>query len=260
MADVAGRLGLRVGAPFEPGGRSAYVLPARTGSGAPVVVKVRWRHFEAEDEAAGLRAWNGAGAVRLIDHVAVDDVTDVLIVESCRPGTSAALLPGYEQDVLIAGLLRRLWVTPPRDLFRPLAAMCAAWADGLDERRAAAALGDPGLVRAGCDLFRDLGRGSAEPDVLLATDLHADNVLAAGREPWLMIDPKPYAGDRTYDALQHLLNRRDDVLADPHGMVRRMARLLDLDAERLTLWLFARCVVECDEQSELAPLAVRLRP
>lgn len=38
------------------------------------------------------------------------------------------------------------------------------------------------------------------PSTLLCTDLHAGNVLAAGRESWLATDPKPYLGDPTYDA------------------------------------------------------------
>ena len=42
--------------------------------------------------------------------------------------------------------------------------------------------------------------------MLLCTDLHAGNVLAAEREPWLVIDPKPDVGDPTYDVLQHLHN------------------------------------------------------
>jgi len=39
--------------------------------------------------------------------------------------------------------------------------------------------------------------------MLLATDLHAGNVLPAAREPWLVIDPKPFTGDPAYDATQH---------------------------------------------------------
>ncbi|MBI2150740.1 MAG: hypothetical protein HYU27_09080, partial [Acidobacteria bacterium] len=29
-------------------------------------------------------------------------------------------------------------------------------------------------------------------------DLHGDNVLRAAREPWLVIDPKPVAGEREF--------------------------------------------------------------
>ncbi|MHB1836702.1 MAG: aminoglycoside phosphotransferase family protein [Solirubrobacteraceae bacterium] len=31
------------------------------------------------------------------------------------------------------------------------------------------------------------------------TDLHAENVLCSQREPWLVIDPKPYVGDPAYE-------------------------------------------------------------
>ncbi len=55
--------------------------------------------------------------------------------------------------------------------------------------------------------------------MLLATDLHAGNVLRAEREPWLVIDPKPFVGDPTYDALQHMLNCDDRLRADPVGLV-----------------------------------------
>jgi streptomycin 6-kinase len=258
LAGVTAAHGLRLGAAFEPGGGAAYVAPAVTPAGGTLVVKVRWRHYEADDEAAGLRFWDGAGTVRLLDEIAVDETTDVLLLERCEPGTPAGSLPPAEQDELVAGLLRRLWRAAPPGRFRPLATMCGQWAAGLDRERATAALGDAGLVRAGVEAFVELG---AAPDgILLATDLHAGNVLAARREPWLVIDPKPYVGDRTYDALQHLLNRGDELAVRPRRLVERMAGLLDLDPLRLAAWLFARCVVECDEQPELAAVARQLRP
>ena len=99
------------------------------------------------------------------------------------------------------------------------------------------------LVREGIALFRSLP-ATAERNVLLCTDLHSENVLSGQREPWLMIDPKPYVGDPTYDALQHLLNCDERLHADPRDLARRMAYLLGLDADRLLLWLFARCVQE----------------
>ena len=77
---------------------------------------------------------------------------------------------------------------------------------------------DPGLIRAGIELFRSLP-ASAERHVLLCTDLHSGNVLAAEREPWLVIDPKPYVGDPTYDVLQHLMNCLDRLRADPDTLV-----------------------------------------
>ena len=83
---------------------------------------------------------------------------------------------------------------------------------------------------------------------MLCTDLHAGNVLAAEREPWLMIDPKPFVGDPHYDVLQHLLNCPARLQADPRRLAERMADLAELDADRVVLWLFARCV-----QASLSP-------
>jgi streptomycin 6-kinase len=115
------------------------------------------------------------------------------------------------------------------------------------------------LAREGVRLFRALP-ATAERNVLLCTDLHAENVLAAEREPWLVIDPKPYVGDPTYDALQHLLNCDERLHADPRGLSRRMADLLWLDDERLLQWLFARCVIESIDWPTLASVARLIPP
>ena len=108
-------------------------------------------------------------------------------------------------------------------------------------------------------MFRGLP-STAGRSVLLCTDLHPENVLAATREPWLVIDPKPYLGDPTYDPLQHMLNFPDRLAADPAGFARRMADLLGLDVERLRLWLFARCMQESVDQPYLRSTATALAP
>lgn len=251
---------LTVGAPFQPGGRTAWVAPARSIGRGDVVLKVGWRHMEADHEAAGLREWNGDGAVRLIAAEEFDDSV-ALLLERCLSGDVLASRPQEEQDGVIAGLLPRLWRSPvPGHCFRPLRDMCAAWADEFE--RNAVDVGTPldsGLAREGIALFRALP-GTAERNVLLCTDLHAGNVLAAQREPWLVIDPKPYVGDPTFDVLQHLLNGEELLLSDPFGRVRRMAALAELDEERLRLWLFARCVQESPHWPALAEVARRIAP
>jgi streptomycin 6-kinase len=154
-----------------------------------------------------------------------------------------------------------LWTAPvPDGVFRPLQAMCDYWADESSAKLSARpGLLDPGLAREGLALFRSLP--ASEPRrVLLATDLHAENVLAAGREPWLVIDPKPYVGDPTYDVLQHLLNCPARLRADAFGLTARMAELLDLDPERVRLWLFARCVQEAAGEPGWAEVARAVAP
>jgi streptomycin 6-kinase len=253
--------GLELGAPFQPGGQCSWVAPARTAGGARLVLKVEWLHPEAEREADALRFWDGDGAVRLHAEEILGD-TVALLLERCEPGTLLSELAEPEQDEVVCALLPRLWRSPPAGYeFPSLQAMCAAWADETEEAFAGPAglTGlDRGLVRTGLELFRTLP-ASADRHVLLATDLHADNVLAARREPWLVIDPKPHVGDPAYDPLQHMLNC-DRLLADPAGLARRLADLLDLQRDRLLLWLFARIVQESPGQPQLAEVAMRLAP
>jgi len=262
VEQLALRWSLRLGRPYQPGGATSWVAPARTGAGDRLVLKVGWRHPEALHEADGLRLWAGDGAVRLVDAV-MPATTTALLLEACEPGSTLSGTAATEQDEVLAGLLNRLWITPPPDHpFRPLTNMCRQWADQFDAKYAAAqpeSRVEPGLARAGTELFRDLP-AAAERSVLLCTDLHAGNVLAARREPWLIIDPKPYVGAPTYDPLQHMLNCPDRLFTDPAGFVNRLAGLLDLESNRLRHWLFARCVLESLDQPYLVGVAESLAP
>jgi streptomycin 6-kinase len=246
--------------PFQPGGQTAWVGPVRDASGGGLVLKVVWRHPEAAHEADGLRAWAGNGAVRLRAALDFDDAI-ALLMERCVPGTPLSDRPEPEQDLVIARLLRRLWIKPaPGHPFRSLQLMCQQWADEFEhETGSSAARVDPGLARAGIALFRELP-ATAPDQVLLCTDLHAGNVLRAAREPWLVIDPKPYVGDPAYDPLQHMLNCDERLQSDPRSLASRMAGLLDLDRDRVLLWLFARCVQESAEWPALAAVARRVAP
>jgi streptomycin 6-kinase len=194
--------------------------------------------------------------------VHVDGPATALLLERCLPGTTLRDVHAEpEQDDVVAGLLRQLWREPDAGHpFRTLVEMCDAWAAEFEQRYAAhpEAL-DPGLARAGVELFRGLPREDV-PQRLLVTDLHAGNVLAAKRAPWLLIDPKPYVGDPAYDVLQHMLNCTERLPADPRGLAHRMAGAAGLGVERVQRWLFARTVQECVDQAWLRPVARQLAP
>ncbi|MGA2519362.1 MAG: aminoglycoside phosphotransferase family protein [Acidimicrobiales bacterium] len=257
---LARRWSLSVGPPFQPGGCTAWVAPARGADGTEAVLKVRWRHREGESEADGLRFWDGDGTVTLYDHARFDD-TAALLVERCTPGTALSALPEPRQDDVIAALLPRLWrAPPPGHVFGSLRSLCESWAAALEDgaQRQVEAV-DPGIVRRAVELLRELP-ATAGDAVLLCTDLHAGNVLAARREPWLVIDPKPFVGDPAYDALQHMLNCPARLSSRPDALVARLADLLDLDAQRLRLWLFARCVWEARHTPGLLDVARVLAP
>jgi len=96
---------------------------------------------------------------------------------------------------------------------------------------------------------------------VLATDLHAGNVLQSEREPWLVIDPKPFLGDTAYDATQHLFNSTR-LHAKPLDTIHRFAEQLEVDPERVRLWVFARAAAESrddwdDDWTALARMLAR---
>lgn len=221
----------------------AWVTGVTRADGTPAVLKLADPHFEAADEARGLRHWDGDPTVRLLDE---DPVRHALLLERCEPGTPLRREPPDVQDRVISDVLRRLWQRPiGKARFRPLAEMLAYWGDEVRARRET--WRDPGLVKEGLRCFDELG-APRDDDVLLATDLHAGNVLRATRSRWLAIDPKPFVGDRAYDVTQHLLNVRDRLHADPIGTVDGVSDGAGLDRTRVRTWLFARLAVEVGER------------
>lgn len=246
VADLARRWGLVLDAPYEPGGNCSWVAPGTDVWGREIALKVAWVHSESRDEAEGLALLAGDGAVSIHAYEHVDDATVAMLLERCRPGTQLRVLPEPEQDIVIADLLRRIWSTPLPDVhpFRPLRDVADEWVDRASELLAVSPERvDPGIAREGFAQFRELARTGPGP-VLLWTDLHAGNVLSGTRRPWQTIDPKPYLGDPHYDVLQHLINCPDRLLADPSGLIGRIADLTDLDPDRIAAWMRARCVVE----------------
>lgn len=238
VQDLERRWFLQLGPPFS-GASCAWVAPAIFRDGTHAVLKIGMPHMEAEHELGGLLFWDGNPTVRVLE---CDPMTGAMVLERCKPGTELRRLPEPEQDVVIAGLFHRLWRMPARPhSFRPLSLLMDHWS--AETLAASERWPDPALVREGLRLFHDLPR-SAPMNVLLATDLHAGNVLRAERAPWLVIDPKPFAGDPAYDATQHLINCRERLRSDPKGTIDRMADLLGLDRDRVRVWTFARLAAD----------------
>jgi streptomycin 6-kinase len=159
----------------------SYVSAVVTQNGTPALLKIGKPHMEGKHEVAGLRFWNGDPTVSLLES---DEKLGAMVLERCRPGTTLRAIAEREQDVVMAGLLHRLWRLPSAPhSFRPLAVLMEYWND--ETLAQAQHWFDAGLTREGLRLFKELPRDAAR-EVLLATDLHAGNVLRAEREPWLV--------------------------------------------------------------------------
>jgi streptomycin 6-kinase len=240
LGGIERRWSLTIGAPFDDEEVScSWVAPVALSDGTSAVLKLGMPHMEGEHEVHGLRFWDGDPTVRLFE---ADDDLGAVLLERCQPGTALRSMPEPEQDLVISGLLRRLWRSPSAPHpFRPLSVLMEYWSDETlaDVER----WPDKGLVHEGLQLFEELPR-NAPTEALLATDLHAGNVLRSKRKPWLVIDPKPFVGEPAYDSTQHLFNCGGRLRSDPNGMIRRMADLLGLDHERIRLWTFARAAAE----------------
>jgi streptomycin 6-kinase len=238
---------LRLGEAY-PQGAAGYVVRAERDDGTPVALKLIYPHREAEHEADALRVWDGDGAVELLEH---DADRWAVLLERCEPGTLLAQAdPETALDVLI-GLLPRLW--RETDLaFHQVEDEVAWWVDELpSEWERAGRPFERELLDDVIETLRALA-GSQGERVLLHQDLHTDNVLAAAREPWLVIDPKPLLGEREFSAAPIV---RDYVLGHSREhVVRRLDRLssaLGLDRERALGWTIGQTVAWMFESTQL---------
>jgi streptomycin 6-kinase len=222
-AAVARDWELRLGEPYPPGA-AGYVLRAELRDGTPAVLKLQHRHREDEQEADALERWDGDGAVRLL---ARDDERHALLLERCAPGTPLAEGADDPLGVLV-DLLPRLWKDATG--FRTLAEEVAWWA--LD--------GDVG------ELARELAETQGEL-VLVNQDLHGENVLAAEREPWLVIDPKPLAAEREF-SVAPIVRSRELGHSKREALYRldRLCAELDLDRERARSWTIVQTTAWLD--------------
>ena len=193
LDELVERWGLeRRGGPFPSSG-AACVVPVSRGR-ARLVLKLQWPHDESDHEAEALKTWNGDGAVHLVDH---DAERHALLLEECVPGTFLADAHHADALGILTGLLPRLW-KPAGKPFRPLSDVARQWALHLPQAWERA--GRPcerTLVDAALEYLEVLPQRQGE-EVLVNQDLHGHNVLAAAREPWLVIDPKPLRGEREF--------------------------------------------------------------
>ncbi len=228
-----------------------WAAPGVRRDGAPVVLKVCFPDKEFFTEAEALRLYDGRGSVRLL---AADLERGALLLERLFPGAPLESVSDDEQATHIAvTVMQRLWrPAPPEHSFPTF----TTWMENMARR--APALVEPHSafparwIDRALGLFAELSAPSCDPGVepvLLHGDLHQGNILCAGREPWLAIDPKGVVGAPVCETGPLLIN----VLPSSRGydetrrvLLRRTAQLaeeLGYDLQKLRLWGAVRAVL-----------------
>ncbi|MER5310380.1 aminoglycoside phosphotransferase family protein [Streptomyces sp. NPDC002773] len=231
--EFLGRWGLRVTGPSMYGVASLVLPVERTADGTRAALKMQLLDEETEGEPVGLRAWDGDGVVRLLDH---DPVTGTMLLErldEARPLTSVA--DTRAALGVVAGLLARLTAVPAPPGLRTLGDIAAGMLAEVPAALVRLDDEDAAVLRECAAAVREV---AGEPgDRLLHWDLHLGNILAGGREPWLAIDPKPLAGDPGFDLLPALVDR-----FDPDAVLWRFDLLAEVvgDRGRAVAWTLGR--------------------
>ncbi|WP_232376538.1 aminoglycoside phosphotransferase family protein [Amycolatopsis aidingensis] len=217
-------------------GYTALVQPVTRADGGEAMLKLGWQDEETRDEPVALAAWDGAGAVRLL---ASDPEHGVLLLERLDAGRTLDGEPIDRAVAVAGGLLRRLSVPAP-PLRRSLRAEAARWAAELPTEWQR--LGRPlpkELLDAAVAVCRE--RGPRAGSLLVNEDLHYQNVLRGSRQPWLVIDPKPIAGDPEFGVIPLLWNRMGETTLDERFAALVAAARLDPALARD--WTLVRAVV-----------------
>jgi streptomycin 6-kinase len=233
VTDCCERWDLRAGEPYVPGA-AGHVVRVECADGTPAVLKIFWPHREAEHEADALERWGGDGAVRLL---ARDDERSALLLERCEPGW---FLSTHDDPLgVLIDLLPRLWRSG--EGFPSLAEEADWWLE-----QDLADLPDTRLRDAAVQYLRELAPTQGE-QVLLHQDLHGENVLAAQREPWLVIDPKPLAGEREFSVAPIVRSAElGHSKRDAWYRLDRLCAELDLDRDRALGWTVAQTMAWSD--------------
>ena len=222
-------------------GRTSLVIPVRTAAGRPAVLKLTMPHEEAEHEHLALQAWHGNGTVRLLR---ADPRRWALLLERLHAEDDLGALWDVEACEVVAGFYARLHV-PALPQLRRLSSQVDRWTERLAALPADAPV-PRRLVEQAVSLGRSLVRDADTDARTIHGDLHYANVLAGDREPWLVIDPKPVAGDPHYEVAPLLWNRWDEVVASGNvrdAVRRRFHAVVDaalLDEDRARDWVVVR--------------------
>ncbi|WP_238175973.1 aminoglycoside phosphotransferase family protein [Kribbella albertanoniae] len=233
-------------------GAASLIVPVVRRDGTEAMLKLQPWNDESEAEALALRTWSPDDVVAVLED---DPATCTLLLERLHPETLNAVPDHVEATRILSELMARLNQVPAPPEVRKLADIAAEMVEDAADLKLDSS--EQRLVNRYADQVREL---LPEPgDRLLHWDLHYGNVMASDRQPWLVIDPKPLAGDPAFELFQALHNRWDDLLATGNldqairDRFDLMRDITGIDRDRALAWTAARILQNTIWDEELDP-------
>lgn len=213
-------------------GNNATVQPVRTPQDVPAMLRLEPGSESFASQLTALTLWNGDGAVRVYDH---DDGDCVMLLERLDHTRNLASLP-TDDAAVIAGRVRARLSRPAPEGLPTLNALANRWAEEL----ARDTVVPKNLLDTAVGLCRELGPDAGRH--MVNADQHYENVLAADREPWLVIDPHVFSGDREFGLDTLLWGRLQD--STPRRILDLFIDVEDLDPVKAQAWTFVDAVAK----------------
>lgn len=171
-----------------------------------------------------------------------------MLLECIHPGESIRMLDDDHAMSVAAACMKKLWKAPPlENRFPDVSDWYQAFKEYLENPKDQQPLHHD-IVTHAEQLFSDLMK-SMSPSVVLHGDLHHDNILSAGSNRWLVIDPKGVCGEPEYEVGALLRNPMPEVFSESQAvetLKRRVSLLSDIlgfDPFRLAAWTYAQGIL-----------------
>jgi streptomycin 6-kinase len=213
LEDCARRWNLDYLGTASEGWPTNLIVFSRQDGDRPVVLKVGYPHDENLTGIIALQAYDGRGAVRVIDaHLP----SQALLMERLTPGhnfrsTAQGATPGLARSRVPLSLFNDL----PLHQWQRSSELIPSFQDWLDGAFSAYRSGDSQdaghlkCIALAERLYADLVSRYAD-DTLLHGDLHHENILMDEHRGWLAIDPKGVTGPHVMECGRFIQNFIED--------------------------------------------------
>lgn len=243
IAEISGKWSLEVGESF-PDLSYNFVAPCVCADGTNAVLKIGYHEKDSVvfSEAKYLTVLDGNGAVKLLRF---DENHCALLLERLSPGENLIETATTDDEQATANaiqVMKKIRRSPPKNVeFSTL----EKWVDSF--LRAEKTDFNFAHIKKAQKIFERLIYSSEQ--LLLHGDLHHQNILSAGLDSYLAIDPKGIVGDIGFEISVFLNNPRGWLLTNPdrrkiaQRRVEQFAEAFAINPRDLRDWAYAEAVL-----------------